>query len=111
MGIEEDIKRLRTGRGGWTRKQLAGLGVPWPPPKGWKNKLLGKKITPSKKNKKKNKVLINDFYKTERWIKLRYRALKLSNGKCELCGVSGKVAVLNVDHIKSRSRYPGLRFK
>lgn len=26
-------------RGGWTRKTLAGWGVSWPPPKGWRAKL------------------------------------------------------------------------
>jgi hypothetical protein len=26
--------------GGWTRAQLAEWGVPWPPPKGWKQALI-----------------------------------------------------------------------
>jgi hypothetical protein len=35
-----EIMGSRTRRGGWTRKQLAKWGVPWPPPKGWKKALL-----------------------------------------------------------------------
>jgi len=71
----------------------------------------GNKKNKEKKPKKKKTVVVNNFYKTERWIKLRYQALKLSNGKCELCGVSGNIAVLNVDHIKPRGRYPEFRYK
>lgn len=38
----------RSAAGGWTREQLALIGVPWPPPKGWqkdvcRNKLIRKK--------------------------------------------------------------------
>lgn len=29
----------RSAAGGWTRDTLAGWGVPWPPPKGWRAKL------------------------------------------------------------------------
>ena len=36
----ELIERLKTKNGGWTKSTLKLLGVPWPPPKGWKNKLL-----------------------------------------------------------------------
>ena len=32
-----DILKLKTVRGGWTRASLAEWGIPWPPPKGWKN--------------------------------------------------------------------------
>jgi hypothetical protein len=33
------IESLRTANGGWTREALASIGVPWPPPKGWKKEL------------------------------------------------------------------------
>jgi 5-methylcytosine-specific restriction endonuclease McrA len=51
------------------------------------------------------------FYNTDGWRDLRYRALKLSDGKCECCG-RGKHdgAVLHVDHIKPRSKYPELQW-
>lgn len=35
----EQIESGKTTAGGWTRKQLAEWGVPWPPPAGWKRKL------------------------------------------------------------------------
>ena len=39
----EDIEAARTPKGGWTRKQLAEWGIPWPPPRGWKKALEEKK--------------------------------------------------------------------
>lgn len=29
---------------GWSKKQLACLGIPWPPPKGWLRSLHGKRV-------------------------------------------------------------------
>lgn len=37
---EVEILAARTPRGAWTRATLAGWGVSWPPPKGWKERLL-----------------------------------------------------------------------
>lgn len=37
----EEIEAAKTPHGGWTRRQLAAWGVPWPPPAGWKESLLG----------------------------------------------------------------------
>jgi hypothetical protein len=34
-----EVERARTPNGGWTQKQLALWGVPWPPPHGWKKDL------------------------------------------------------------------------
>lgn len=34
------IDSLQTERGGWTRADLAKLGVEWPPPRGWKKRLI-----------------------------------------------------------------------
>ena len=36
---EAQIEAGRSPKGGWTRAQLAQWGVPWPPPKGWRNAL------------------------------------------------------------------------
>jgi len=36
-----EIEAARTPRGGWTRETLAGWGIPWPPPPGWRKRLLG----------------------------------------------------------------------
>ncbi|MEU1670377.1 hypothetical protein ABZ547_43675 [Streptomyces sparsogenes] len=35
----EEIEAACTPKGAWTRAQLAEWGVPWPPPKGWKDEL------------------------------------------------------------------------
>lgn len=34
-----EIEAAKTPRGAWTRATLAGWGVPWPPPKGWRKRL------------------------------------------------------------------------
>src|SRR5688500_12284037 len=49
------------------------------------------------------------FLKSREWERLRYEALRASDGRCELCG-RGKHegVVLNVDHIKPRAKFPQL---
>lgn len=41
----EEIEAAKSPAGGWTKEQLAVWGVPWPPPKGWKHKLLSPQPT------------------------------------------------------------------
>lgn len=36
---DADIEAGRSPKGGWTKKTLAGWGVPWPPPSGWRKSL------------------------------------------------------------------------
>lgn len=36
----EEIEAARTPFGGWNREALAAWGVPWPPPKGWRHRLI-----------------------------------------------------------------------
>ena len=48
------------------------------------------------------------FYETDEWRMIRYEALKRSRGCCECCGARGGEAILHVDHIKPRSKYPHL---
>lgn len=36
----EEIEAARTPAGGYTQAQLAEWGVPWPPPKGWRQRLI-----------------------------------------------------------------------
>jgi len=38
------VRFSTTGSEGWTRKQLACLGVAWPPRRGWKYRLEGREI-------------------------------------------------------------------
>lgn len=48
-----------------------------------------------------------EFYASPEWKALRFDALKKNDGRCELCGSSKHDgAVLHVDHIKPRSKYP-----
>lgn len=37
---EGEVEAERTAKGGWTRETLAGWGVPWPPPSGWRRAIL-----------------------------------------------------------------------
>lgn len=37
---EAEIMAARTPKGSWTRATLASWGVPWPPPEGWKQRLI-----------------------------------------------------------------------
>jgi len=36
----EEIYAKQTSRGGWLKEDLQRWGIAWPPPKGWKNKLV-----------------------------------------------------------------------
>ena len=43
------------------------------------------------------------------WRRLRMRAIKLHGARCQCCGATPKEgAVINVDHIKPRKKYPEL---
>lgn len=35
----DDVEAGKTPAGGWSKKQLAAWGVPWPPPTGWRREL------------------------------------------------------------------------
>lgn len=37
--LKAKIRANRTENGGWTREFLESIGVPWPPPPGWKRKI------------------------------------------------------------------------
>lgn len=55
-------------------------------------------------------IKARNFYHSEEWQMLRYKALQEANGKCCLCGRSAKDGViLNVDHIVPLSVCWGLR--
>ncbi|MEU4847960.1 hypothetical protein [Streptomyces gilvosporeus] len=38
----EEVAAAQTPTGGWSKKQLAEWGVPWPPPTGWRKHLEAK---------------------------------------------------------------------
>jgi hypothetical protein len=37
---DAEIEAAKSPKGGWKRETLAEWGVPWPPPKGWRKKLV-----------------------------------------------------------------------
>ena len=41
----EQVEAAMTPKGGFSRKSLAKLGVPWPPPKGWRKALTERPVT------------------------------------------------------------------
>ncbi len=74
--------------------------------------LLNKGKKKKRLRRKKKTIKADNFYNSYEWRTLRYRALKLNDGCCELCGRSKKDGVvLNVDHIESVKERPDLRLK
>lgn len=47
----EEVEAARTPAGGWTRAQLEAWGVPWPPPSGWKRRLVEQEAPPESTTK------------------------------------------------------------
>ncbi len=48
MVTAADIEAAKTPKGAWTRETLAAWGVPWPPPSGWKQRLIaGEAVEPA----------------------------------------------------------------
>jgi hypothetical protein len=57
---EDEIDAGRSPAGGWTRDTLARWGVPWPPPKGWRQALLDGTPIPIVKPPQDQEVLCED---------------------------------------------------
>lgn len=57
-----------------------------------------------------------DFYDTIEWKRVRYERLRIDGRRCKCCGrsggaldkITGRVVIIHVDHIKSKSLYPEL---
>lgn len=49
-----------------------------------------------------------DFYSSNAWKRLRFKAFELHGNICQCCGARPPGVVLEVDHIKPRSIYPEL---
>lgn len=63
----------------------------------------------SKRSYRKKWTTSEEFYNSKQWKELRYTALSLSEGKCNLCGATAHDGVqIHVDHIKPRSKHPEL---
>lgn len=66
-------------------------------------------LTKKKINKKKLIKVNYEFdFQSERWLKLRYVALKKYGRKCQCCGAKPPNAIIQVDHIKPRSLHSEL---
>lgn len=72
---------------------------------------FNKKKTKVKSKKKKAKSK-SPLWVDNEWKEVRYKALKLGNGSCCLCGATAKDGIkLHVDHIKPKSLYPHLEYE
>ena len=54
---DQQIEAGKSPRGDWTRKTLAGWGVPWPPPKGWRAALLVGRPIPERRSRRGRKKM------------------------------------------------------
>ena len=73
--------------------------------------LSTKTINNNKKSKKKGKNKQKpNFYKSREWLELRYRVIRKYKGNCMACGQNHMMhgAVIHVDHIKCRLKFPKL---
>lgn len=104
--------------GSHTRQQLNLLGIPFPPPKKWKNKVIGRQISEEDAEKllKYRHSLISDqdlyvlnrrmwyrtvYLRSHHW-RLRRKIAILSSGKmCNRCGSRRQLSVhhLSYDHL------------
>lgn len=46
----EFIEQGKSAHGGWSKRQLAILGVQWPPQPGWKPRAIGREIAQAEAN-------------------------------------------------------------
>lgn len=86
------------------RRRLANAGKAAPIVHG-----ISKKKSTAKRDFAARASARPDFLYSRAWREVRYRALVRSDGCCECCGRSRQNGIiLHVDHIKPRSKYPGL---
>lgn len=120
--------------------EAKALGVPYPPPSGWRcsygdmeitadaaerlRAALAKSNKPSAEKglrvlrdawltlKRQPSANADDFLQSKAWKRLRFQALKKHGMKCQACGSSPSTgAVLNVDHIFPRRLFPELALR
>ena len=67
------------------------------------------KLNKALRLKKRGVIPAEEFFASLSWKNLRYKALHRHGGRCQCCGASpAEGAILHVDHIKPRSKYPEL---
>ncbi len=65
------------------------------------------KVWFEKELKPKPKTVTN-FYQTQKWKRLRLKAFETCGTRCQCCGRFAPEVILDVDHIKPRSKFPEL---
>ena len=50
-----------------------------------------------------------NFYDSNEWKRFRFKAFELHGNICQCCGLRPPEVVLEVDHVKPRSKYPELQ--
>ena len=64
------------------------------------------------KNRRRKKKKKLTYKPQSKWRSLRYEAFKKYGNKCQCCGASPETgAVLHVDHIKPKSKFPELEYE
>lgn len=96
---EKEIEAGKSPAGGFTKKQLAEWGVPWPPPAGWRQALVNGTRIPKHGE-------YNKFAKNERVIK-RYGEDRRDYTNDELHDLIRKivVSVINCGHASDLYEY------
>ncbi len=75
----------------------------------WKEQGTLDKVWKKGKKKKRDRQVKRDFYRSDDWLKLRYRVLRKYGACCMCCGKRGsRENPVHVDHIKPRSRHSHL---
>jgi 5-methylcytosine-specific restriction endonuclease McrA len=84
----------------------------------WKPQTIHSKIEKKlrkrlrKFKQRQNKRFRNAFYSSPEWLEVRYQALQKCGARCQCCGASpADGALMHVDHIKPRSRFPELQLE
>lgn len=99
---------------GLTKEEAAAFSMPWPIPWGWKKTYARYTADPKRlvnrgKTKKVEYPIQEDFFSSPAWRAVRYEALVKYGNACQCCGITPKHgAVLHVDHVKPRSKFPHL---
>ena len=74
MITAEEIEKAKTANGGWTREQFAAWGVSWPPPKGWKDRLIDRACAQSLRECLSSREF-DGSYSVVRWCRDELRAV------------------------------------
>lgn len=95
----ETIERLRTPQGGWTRADLALMGVEWPPPSGWYKQTVGMLASAALLARlngqpsaypttppKDVPVKYHQYLRSPEWRVKRAECLNQAKHRCQLCG-------------------------